>query len=263
MAIIGLLADIAVLILTAYTLYITAFSHKVELISSCVNYPKFEGYRSAMTLMNKSLHAIPIQGVFLLKQKKDCFKFIQYVTYSDPIVIGSWSMCRIETDAITSIRDWNEKPPNSIMLDDIVEDAIIGIESGQRIIWVNPCKNKHLREAKRAYKNNNFDSLTIHKTTMYGLTISEAVNCVINIRLKEINNTYVLHTVFGIAEYDKGKSVLLSDPICGYRTLPCPGESEEEILKTIQGLTNIPKEDIVVEKFGKSTDCRTSSKVFT
>ena len=57
--VVGLIADIAVLALAGYTLYITAFSKKLELVSPSFSGSMFYGEEMALTLMNKSLHAIP------------------------------------------------------------------------------------------------------------------------------------------------------------------------------------------------------------
>ena len=53
--------------------------------------------------MNKSLHAIPVQRVFILKYYKGNFYYIDFTDFSDPITIDSWGLKRIETKPFTCI----------------------------------------------------------------------------------------------------------------------------------------------------------------
>lgn len=62
---VSLLGDVAILILTVYTFHLTAVSRKLELVSPSFSSSTFFGEVIGLSIMNKSLHAIPVQSVFI------------------------------------------------------------------------------------------------------------------------------------------------------------------------------------------------------
>lgn len=246
--ILGLLADTAVLVLTSYTLYITALSKKVELVSPSFSFSSFEGKQMALTFINKSLHTIPIKSVFILKRNsKGVFQHLAFSDYKDPLAINGWSMIRVEMEPFTRICNWNNNTQESIEPHDMINDAVIGVEAGSNLIWVKPYRKAPLGAAKRAYREHKYQMLTVERNNFDGVNLSESVDCVIHVRLKDINGQFFLKRNFGITGFDGGKSVLLSDSILGHNTLPCPGHSAEEIVNTIHSVFGIPKTDINVQ----------------
>lgn len=251
----GLLGDAAVLVLTLYTLHITAFSKKLELVSPSFGFSMFEGERMSLTFMNKSLHAIPIQKVFILKKGDDGeFQYLSFAEYENPIVVESWSMKRANMEPFTKICNWNVSGDEKLDPHDFIQNAVIGVKAGKDLIWVKPYKKAPLREAKRKYKKHDYQMLTVERKNIDGKNCSEAVDCLIYVRLKDMNGQYTLLRNFGITGFDGGKSVCLSDSILGYNALPCPGRDAEEIVTTIHEVLGIDKEDIQVQMFGEEKE---------
>ena len=241
----GLLGDAAVLILTIYTLHITAFSRKLELISPSYHGSTFYGEKIGLTLMNKSLHAIPIQSIFVLKRFNDEFYYIKLADYSDPVSIDSWSIKKIETEPFTQIDNWvGDTIPD---YHEITKDAIIGIRSGNKLIWVKPYTKTPLRKAKHIYKRHDYHPLTVHRKTVDETVLSRAVDCVIHIRMKDVNGQICLHKMFGITGFDDGKSLLLSETLCGYNAIGGAGNTSDSIRRAIHDALAIDEENIIVQ----------------
>lgn len=243
----SLLVNIVVLALAGYTLYLTAFSSKLELVSPSFNSSTFYGEVMGLTLVNKSLHAIPIQKIFILKLHEGNFYYIDFADYhNNPIAVDSWSVKRIDTRPFTGIANWNEK---GWIKDyhEIIKDSVIGIESGKDLFWVKPYDKDLRQKAEKAYKSFNYCNLTVYRKVRDDIVLSQFVDCVIYVRLKDINGQYLLKTVFGITGFDHGRSVLLSESICGYNALLTGGNSPETISKAIQDQLGINKENIVVK----------------
>lgn len=245
-AIVGLFSDIAILILTVYTLYLTAFKRKLELVCPSYHVSAFWGESVALTISNRSLHTMPIRSVFFMKKHLGNFYMINLVSYEDPVIIESWGMKRLETEPFTSIMNWSEC---EYVLDttDITRDAIIGIESMDRVLWVKPYKKAPLREARRAYKKGAFNILTVNRKKIGGKVVSQAVDCLITVRMKDVNGQCVLRTIHGITGFDKGKSVLLSDTLCGYNSIAVKKVTPDSVSESLQKLLGIEKENISVE----------------
>ena len=100
----SLLGDVAILILTIYTFHLTTISRKLELISPSFSLSLFYGEIIGLNIMNKSLHSIPIQDVFIMKQLgKSDFGYIKVASFDDPLTIESWTIKKIESEPFTSI----------------------------------------------------------------------------------------------------------------------------------------------------------------
>lgn len=249
-AIIGLISDIAVLILTIYTLYLTAFKRKLELVCPSYHMSTFWGESIALTISNRSLHAMPIRSVFILEKHLDSFCMIKLVSYEDPVIIESWGMKRLETEPFTSIMNWSECE-DVLDTTEITRDAVIGIESMERVLWVKPYKNAPLREAKRAYKKRDFQILTVNRKSIGGKVVSRAVDCLIMVRMKDVNGQYIFKTIHGITGFDNGKSVLLSDALGGYNSITLKKATPDSISKALQKLLGIEKENVFVEIYDR------------
>lgn len=242
----GIIGDVAVLVLMIYTLYITAFSRKLEYLSPSVSYSTFYGNKISLTFMNKSLHAIPIQRVFLLKKDDNGeYLYMSFADFDSPVIVESWGAKRVETEPFSSIRNWDDSA-KEIMPDDMIHNVAIVVCSGTGEIWLRHHKSVSLRDAKKAYKKRTYKMLTVHQNVIDGKSFSEQVNRAIYIRMKDINGQNVLNTYYGIAGYNNGTCVLLNEAILGYNVLSCPGNSPEEIVRTIQEKIGISEEDIWV-----------------
>lgn len=244
-AVVGLIADIAVLVLAGYTLYITAFSKKLELVSPSFSGSMFYGEKIALTLMNKSLHSIPVQRIFILKLYEGDFYYIDFADFSDPITIDSWALKRIETKPFTCIDSWT----GIGWIQDyheILKDSVIGIEAGKDLIWVKPCDAVLLRKAKSAYKTHNFAILSVFRKFRDDTVLSKSVDCVIYVRLRDINGQFYQRIIFGITGCNQGKEVFLSESLCGYNVISVTGDSSDNISLAIQERLGIGEENIVV-----------------
>lgn len=248
MTVFSLLADVAVLFLTVYTFYLTAISKRVEFISPTFGGSTFEGNRMSLTFMNKTLHAVPVTRVFLLRENDEGrFQYLSVVDYDPPVAMDSWRLMKVETKPYADICDLNGDKPQMLRADDVFKKSVICIEAGRQYIWIKSYKNAPLRKAKRAYQNHDFDILTMQHRIYDGVYVSQAVDRMITIRMKDMNGQLFLKRSFAITGFDGGKAVLLNEPIMGYMALSFPGNSVEEIAEEIHRDLGIPMEDIGVQ----------------
>jgi len=240
-----LLGDFAAVALAAYGLYLTAFSKKLHYVSISRHMSKFFGSVLALSLQNGTLHAIPIQSVFLMAKYCGSFYYISFATFSEPIIIESWRVKRIETKPFTcmdSLRGHNWQSN----INELIKDSIIGVKTGNDILWIKQTKNVPVKEAKKAYKEGRYQILSVHTKEINNKVISQDVDCVIYIKMKDINGQFILKSIFGITGWN-GNGVLLSEAICGYNALAEAGNTSDSISKFIQTQLGINKENIHVE----------------
>ena len=243
--VVGLLGDTAAVLLAAYGLYLTAFSKKLHYVSISGHMSKFFGSVLALSLQNGTLHAIPIQSIFLMTKYGGNLYYINFATFSEPIVIESWSVKRIETKPFTcmdSLRDHNWQSN----INELVKDSVIGVKTGNDILWIKQTKNAPVKEAKKAYKEGRYQILSVNTKIIDNKVISQDVDCVIYLKMKDINGQLILKCIFGITGWN-GNGVLLSEAICGYNALAEAGNTSESISKFIQTQLGITKENIYVE----------------
>lgn len=134
----GFIGDLAVFALSFYTLFITAISKKVKLLTFGVSSSLFYGTDISITVMNKSLHPIPVQSFFIMKRYEGKF-YLMSSEERKVIIIDSWGIKRLDLGAFTST-DWpvmddeNQYPD----YDAVFEDAVIGIisEKARTPIWM-------------------------------------------------------------------------------------------------------------------------------
>lgn len=105
---VGLVSNICVLFLTVYTLYLTAFSRKMDFISVGHSMSVFFGESIHFYIKNRSLHSIPITKVFLLKNMGGMFHRINIADYEQPLIIDAWHIGKIETEPFTHIMGFDE-----------------------------------------------------------------------------------------------------------------------------------------------------------
>lgn len=243
---VSLLGDVAILILTVYTFHLTAVSRKLELVSPSFSSSTFFGEVIGLSIMNKSLHAIPIQSVFIMKRLgKNDFGYITIASYNDPLTIDSWTIIKIESEPFSSI--WGYEGS----IDNLMQDAVVGVTYAHKTLWLRPYKKAPLWSSKRAYRKRAYQVMTVARKTIAGNTLSERVNCLIQLRIKDINGQIVSRTIYGITHFDNGKAVLLSEKINGYTSLDIPGENEEEIIEALMQL-GFDKKDISVQMIGRN-----------
>lgn len=152
--VISFLANICVLGITVYTLYLTAFCKKLSFVSSGVKKTSFYGDTLFINLSNKSLHAIPITEVFIMKKIDQVFYKISFGRYDDPILIEPWNIRRIETEPFTRALSNLDQ---DIELFEMSHDIMVAVKIGQELIWIKPSKNAPCKLAKKAYKDRKFD----------------------------------------------------------------------------------------------------------
>lgn len=101
---ISLLANICILVITAYTLYITVFSTKLKFVSIGFSGNRFFGEQIIVQIENRALRALPVSEVFLLKRMEDgVFYKISLAKYDSPIAIQARHIERIACEPFTEI----------------------------------------------------------------------------------------------------------------------------------------------------------------
>lgn len=245
----SLLGDTAILILTIYTLHITAFSRKLEFISPSFSSSTFHGHSMTITVMNKTLHAIPVSEVVIYKRYKGKFYRVDFESYKPPISIDSWSMVNLQMDPFTGIVDWPIKN-KEYGFDDYDElfrgDVVIKIESGKNPIWIKPWRKSPLRKAKKADKTRDYEILSVTRRVVDGEGISEGVDCQIAVVLKDINGQNVLIKSLGISTFNGGNDLLLEHNILGHNAFPGAGHTEQSISKALHDKLGIDQNNIEV-----------------
>ena len=195
--------------------------------------------------MNKSLHAIPVQSIFIMKKGSDGrFYYLQFVNLDNPITIDSWNVKRFEMEPFTIMGRWNQDIKTDYH--DLTKDAMIGLKSGDKLIWVKPHKKAPASGARRALKEHQYQNVSVWRKVVDGVTLSKAVDVRILIRMKDLNGQTILRKYFGITGYDKGHQIFLSDELCGYNTISCKGKTTEEISSAIQKQFGLDKDNISV-----------------
>ena len=253
---VGLVSNICVLFLTVYTLYLTAFSRRMDFISMGHSMSTFFGESIHFYIKNRSLHSIPITKVFLLKNMGGMFHIINIADYEQPLIIDAWHIGKIETEPFTNIMGFDE-PGEGAEKDseDVYEkpsvstihmNAVIGLETGNKVIWIKPYKKAPLRMAKRAYKQFNYDILPVSRKCCGDKIISKSVNYVIYLLSRDLNGQKAVKTVFAIVGE---QHILLSDTICGHNGLEGQFESSAmELEKFLCDSFGIDKRNIRVEQ---------------
>ena len=250
----GLIGDMAVLALTIYTLHITAFSRKLKFVTISHHTSKFWGQGITFTVMNKSLHAIPVQNVFVLKRSGGRFYYISFKDYENPISIDSWNMKNLEMDSFTSITGFPDKTEDECNnYDSVIEDSVVGIRVGEKIIWVKPFRKSPLRAARKAYKEGDFIHTTVSKTVIGGHCLSKSVDCDIRIIIIDSNGQKCTKEIFGISTANRGTTLLLSEYIFGRIEIKRAGHTAESITKSLSDAFNIEAENISVKMLNQSS----------
>ena len=122
----------------------------------------------------------------------------------------------------------------------------IGVESGNKVIWIKPYKKSPLRTAKRAYKQFNYDILPVSRKCCGDKILSKSVNYVIYLLSRDLNGQKAVKTVFAIVGE---QHILLSDTICGHNGLEGQFESSAmELEKFLCDSFGIDKRNIRVEQ---------------
>ena len=136
--IISFLANICVLVITVYTLYLTAFCRKLRFITIGFSMTQFFGESMSISIANKSLHAISITEIFIMKKKDGQFYRITIKKFEDPLIINPWQISNIKMDAYTYIlEESGERFDHS----DIHMNSVIGINTGtENMVWLKPYK---------------------------------------------------------------------------------------------------------------------------
>ncbi len=233
---ISLIANLCILFMTAYTLYLTVFSRKLKFVSIGQSFNAFYGDSFSVFLENRSLHAIPVRRVFLLKKLGGHFCKIDMVSFDDPMIVEARHIAKIETSPFTSIEG----------LDSLVQihmDAVLGVVVGEEILWVKPYKKAPLRAAKRSFRKNNFDILTVSRREYAGKVLAENVQYAIHIRVKGADGESKVHTLFASG------SGMLSEAINGYNAVkPKHCKTAADLRHHLVEVFGVEKKDLAVEE---------------
>ena len=203
---ISLIANLCVLFMTAYTLYLTVCSKKISFVSMGCDYSMFYGDKLYIYVKNCSLHDIPICNVFLMKKSDNYYNRISIVDFKEPYILHFGHVSRIESKPFTDIMEYDDGFDNLLM------NTLIGIDTGERIIWVKPYKKSPYFSAIRDYKKHNFGILTVSRNIIDGKVISKSINYIIRIIGVDENEKKKINTIFMICGVESG---ILSDPING------------------------------------------------
>ena len=212
--VISFISNICVLILTIYTLYLTAFSRRMDYVSMGQSFSPFYGDTIHICIRNCSLHSIPITKVFLFKKINGTFQRIAIAEYDQPLIVEAWHIGKIESEPFTVIEGLNDKENESDSgYSGLHMNAVIGIESGDKIIWIKPYKKAPLRKAKIAYRKHEYEILSVFRKCYNDIVLSKSVNYVIDLVCMDINCQKTIKTIFAMTGKE---NMILSDAICGY-----------------------------------------------
>ena len=243
---ISLLANLCVLGITVYTLYLTAFSKKISFVSMGSSSSLFYGEKFHLSLTNRSLHAIPVLEVFLLKRIDGNFYKISLRKYKEPVVIAPWHVGKIETDSFTTIRGLEDED-GYLHLADIHMDAVIGVDiGGGKVIWVKPYKHAPLKAARKAFGKYHFESMTVSQDIYNDQVLSKSVNYVIHVLDTDINGQKQWNCVFAIIGDKNG---FLSRPICGHNGIEGGFKNAKKLKNYLCKTFGIPENCIEVQEF--------------
>lgn len=105
----------------------TAFCRKLRFITIGFSMTQFFGESMSISIANKSLHAISITEIFIMKKKDGQFYRITIKKFEDPLIINPWQISNIKMDAYTYIlEESGERFDHS----DIHMNSVIGINTG-------------------------------------------------------------------------------------------------------------------------------------
>lgn len=241
---ISLIANVCVLFMTAYTLYLTVFSKKISFISMGCEYNTFNGDKLYLYLKNRSLHDIPICNVFILKKLDKKYNRIAIADYEEPFILHFGHVCRIESNFFTEIMKFENEE-----FDDLQMNALIGIDTGEKLIWIKPYKKAPYYSAIREYKKFNFDTLSVSRRVIDGKVVSKSVSYVIRIIGTDINGHKKINTIFMICSSESG---ILSEPINGCNAIDIAYcKSAAAIKEYICNSLHIQENIIDVKQIGK------------
>ena len=184
------------------------------------------------------------------------FHRINIADYEQPLIIDAWHIGKIETEPFTHIMGFDEPEEGAEKaFEDAYEkpsistihlNAVIGVETGNKVIWIKPYKKAPLCMAKRAYKQFNYDILPVSRKCCGDKILSKSVNYVIYHLSRDLNGQKAVKTVFAIVDE---QHILLSDTICGHNGLEGQfGSSAMELEKAICDSFGIDKRNIRVEQ---------------
>lgn len=250
--ILGVLSNIATLVLTLYTFYLTTLSKNISLIGSSLNHSCFNGTKITFTVKNRTLHSISVEGIFIMRQLDSKFYLVHLDNFDSPHSIDSWKIENLSTSTFTSIPNWTLKDADGhLNYNALMKNSILGIKSGKDIIWIASKRHKILRlKAKKAYTEKNYQELTVHRFKFDDKVISPNVTCAITICLKNGNKQNTYMTVLGaipLAAEDNDNSLLFDKPILGRPSIEDVGHTEYSIGQRISRQLNIPHNDIRVQ----------------
>lgn len=248
----SLIGDAAVLVLTVYTLHLTAFSRKLVLISPSFNYSTYHGTSITFTVMNKTLHSIPVNSIFVMKRHNGRFIHVKLGKYDPPLSVDSWKIESLGTQPFTEIYGWPIRTDDGFPdYDAMIQDAVLGVISGDSVIWLKPNKKAPLRAARTAYKNRDYDQVMVYRRMQNHKTVSAAVDCEVSVCLKDINGQNMLVSSLGISTGNGGDTLLLEKAILGYNAIEGAGHTEKSIKSSISQAFGIPDNRINVVMLSK------------
>lgn len=235
--IISLMANICILVITAYTLYITVLSTKLKFVSIGFSGSAFFGEQIIVQIENRALHAIPASELFLLKRTDDgVFHTISLAKYDSPIAIQARHIEKIACEPFTEIDGIGS-------LVDIHMNSVIGVNTGSGVLWIKPYKKAPLKAARKAYKKHRYTPLTVMRCSYGDKVLSKGVRYAVHLKTTDANGRIEWKNAFAF------RSGIISDAICGYNAVSetvCG--SAHDLQKHLQDSFGIPDTDIFVEE---------------
>lgn len=127
---------------------------------------------------------------------------------------------------------------------------MVGIVSGSKVIWLkstdNGLKRWQVLKGKRAYKHHDYDVITMYRRKVDDHVLAEPVDCLISVKLKDINGQIFLQTALGISTFSGGDDLLLSEHVLGYNLFSGAGHNADEIKRSISTAIGIKQDDVIV-----------------
>ncbi len=188
---------------------------------------------------------IPVQSIFILKRYKGDFYYFSFAEYKNPEVIESWNVKKFETEPFTEVENLNDNE-NLSDIENLMEDSVIGICGAGHVLWIKPQKHVLLIQAKRAYRRAKYNILIVARKKIGDTVVSKAVDCIIDLRLKDINGQCHFKSVLGMTGFDDGESVLLNEPINGFNSIGGAGHTAESIRDAVAEAVGIKKKNVAV-----------------
>lgn len=233
--IVGLVANVCVLIMTAYTLHLTVFAQRLKIEKFGEKYNQFQGEQAFICLQNCSLRPVAINKIFVMKMCGGKMCKIVLCNFDVPHIVEPWHIAVLESGWISYV-DGLES------IGDVWDDSVIGIDVCGKTLWMRAKGKASIKMAKKHYKEHDFEILSVIHKNVREMNLSKNVKFVAYIKNKKqakepFTIVHVLNN--GIMDYC----------ICGYNALELEGdETAKDVKRILHENFGIKKKNIVVDE---------------